>query len=99
MLNQEQIEAVKVTLGTAGWKGVMQVIYANRGQQLIKALVMTPDKRSGELAGNSDEMIRGRISEIEWTLTAWHNELVNHEVNRRQEEARNGAEVGEAQAS
>ncbi len=90
-MNDEQIERLKLTLATSGWKDVIQVIYAQRGQALIKVLVQAPDQRSGEFKGASDDLIRGRLQEIEWTLTAWHNQIVNHEINRRQEEARNGS--------
>lgn len=94
MLNDAQIERVKAVIGMDGWREIMQPIYGQRGQAALKALVMSQSQRSGEYEGESDDVIRGRIKEIEWTLVAWNHQIVNHEINRRQDEAReNGAEV------
>lgn len=85
-MNDEQIEKVRVMLAGSGWREVMEPIYKMRRQMAVNALVQPLEQRSGDYKGASDDVVRGRIQEIDWTLTAWRNQVVNHEVNRLQEE-------------
>ena len=86
MLNGEQIEALRQVLAMGGWNDVMKPVLANRAHLAVKALVLDPAEREGEFKGVDDAVLRARIQEAEWMLTAWSNEVSVHDYNRRRDE-------------
>jgi len=86
MLNAEQIDKVRLTLGSAGWNDVMKPSLAARANEAIKALILSPDERIGELKDVRDDDLRARIRAIEWLLTVFQNEVAIHDHNRRLDE-------------
>jgi hypothetical protein len=86
MLNDEQIQMLRIAIQSSGWTQVMKPLLANRANAAIKALVLPPSERRGDYEGISDDGLRGRIQEMEWMLFAWDNEIVVHEQNRRRDE-------------
>jgi hypothetical protein len=52
-------------------------------------LILSPSERrgtEGDFKNAEDETLRGIIRECEWMLTAWHNEVVTYDQNRRLDE-------------
>lgn len=86
MLNEDQIQKIKLTLASGGWNDVMKPAIANRGNAALKQLVLSPSEREGEYKGMDDNAIRARIREAEWMLSAWTNEVTVFELNRRRDE-------------
>jgi hypothetical protein len=85
-LDPDQIEKLRLTLTTSGWKDVMEPVIAKRAHDAIKSLVLRPSERSGEYKEMEDSEIRARIKEAEWNLAVWRNEINIHDANRTMEE-------------
>lgn len=86
MLDNDACDKLKLTMMTAGWNEVILPLLANRANAAIKALVLLPTEREGEFKGVGDDVIRARIREIEWMMTAWKNEVAVNAHNRRLDE-------------
>lgn len=84
-LNPEEIQQVRLTLETSGWK-VMEKVIANRTHDAIRALVLSPSERTGETKEMTDETIRARVREGEWMLFVWRNEIRLHDLERAQQQ-------------
>src|SRR5262245_9442234 len=82
MLSPEQMEKLRLTMQTGGWREIVMLACANRANLMIKTLVLSPSERRGEFSGDSDEVIRGRIKEQEWFLTIWDANLKADNINR-----------------
>lgn len=86
MLSEEEIGKLRLTLVTGGWNDVIKPRIQKRAHDAIKALVLTPPERTGEYKNLSDDAIRSRITECEFMLAVWNNEIVVFEGNRRRDE-------------
>jgi hypothetical protein len=86
MLNEEQIDKLKLTMSTDGWNEVILPLVASRGREAITALVLDPTERSGEYKGMDDGMIRQRARAVEWLLSILRNELAAADHNRALDE-------------
>lgn len=86
MLSEDQIQKVRSVLASSGWNDVIRPILANRGNQAVKQLVLSPGDRDGEFKDMADDAIRARIRESEWMLTVWHNEVTVFEMNKRRDD-------------
>jgi hypothetical protein len=94
-LPDEAIQKLRLMLVSSGWKDVMEPILAKRAHDAIKALVLAPAERRGEMAGVDDATLRARIQEDEWMLIVWRNEINAADIERRQLnelESRDGGE-------
>jgi len=85
-LNEEQVSKIRLLLASSGWTDVVKPALANRANAAIKALVLTPAEREGEYKNLDDSALRARIREAEWMLTAFPNEVVVFDHNRRLDE-------------
>ena len=96
-LNNDQLDAVRMTLATKGWTDVMKPALMKRGQMAVKALVLTPTERGAEFKGSDfatdDDVLRAVIRDVEWMVTVWDNELAVANLNRQRDEldAANGS--------
>ena len=86
MLNEEQVQKVKLMISGSGWNDVLRPVIAKRAQDAIRSLVIPPEQRSGEHKGLSDDALRAKLQEAEWMLVAWDQEVKVFEHNRRLEE-------------
>ena len=83
-INEEEAQQVRLTLETGGWK-VMEKAIADRAHIAIRNLVLPPSKREGEYKELADEAIRARITEDEWMLFVWRNEVRMFDLERAQQ--------------
>lgn len=83
-LSEEQVGKLKLLLISSGWKDVVEPVLAKRAHDAIKMLVIPPAERKGEAEGTDDATLRGRIKELEWMLSVWHNEVRLYDFERRQ---------------
>ena len=91
-LNQEQIDLVRSTLSTRGWQEVMKPIMVNTGRLAMEALLVNPEKRTGEYQGVDDSDIRAEVKAYRRFLNFFENELAAEQANRLMDEARKKAE-------
>ena len=84
-INEDQYGKIKLLLASSGWNDVMRPAIQKRGNDSLRALVLSPAERKGE-EGVTDDVLRARIQECEWMLAAWANEVTIFEHNRRVEE-------------
>lgn len=84
MLNEEQIQKVRLFLVGTAWNDVIKPVLMERGHNLVKTLVNLPAERGAE--SEDANVVRGRIKEVEWFLSAWSNEVVVFDQNRAREE-------------
>ena len=83
MLNQDQVEQIRLMLASGGWRDVVAPAMARRGQDSIKLLMLHPSERP---SGSPDDItLRCRIQEVEWMLNVWKNEVVTFDLNRQRE--------------
>lgn len=59
---------------------------ANRGNESIKALCLSPSERKGEMHNVPDEDLRARIREAEYMIGAFQNEVRVFDANRARDE-------------
>jgi hypothetical protein len=85
-LDEEQVGKIRLLMASSGWNDVMRPVIAKRAHEALKALVLHPAERAGEYKGLDDGVIRAKIKECEWMLTAWANEIVVHDHNRQLDE-------------
>lgn len=85
-LNDQECDAVRVTMATQGWQQVMRPRYLMRGHNALKMLALFPAERTGEFAKLSDDELRSVIRECEWMTNVWDNELAANAHNRRLDE-------------
>ena len=85
-LEESEIQKLRLTLSSSGWTDVMQPRILQRGRAALEALVETPNARTGEFKGMSDEDLRSRIRECEWMSVAWSNEVTVFDLNRARDE-------------
>ena len=85
-LASEQVDKIRLLLASSGWNDVMKPVIAKRAHDALKALVLHPAERKGEYEGIDDNTIRVKIQECEWMLSAWTNELLVYDHNRRLDE-------------
>lgn len=83
-LNEAQIQKVRQTMFTSGWKEVMVPVLKARAQEAVKLLILHPSERKGEVV--DDATLRARIQECEWMLAVWDNEIAIFDLNRRRDE-------------
>lgn len=82
-LPEESIQKLRQMLMSSAWKDVVEPVLAKRAHDAIKTLVVPPAERKGE--GTADDAtLRGRIQELEWMLSVWHNEIRLFDFERRQ---------------
>lgn len=95
MLNEVQVQKLRQTLYTSGWKDVMVPALKARANEAIKFLVLAPAERKGGAEGLDDATLRARIQDCEWMLVAFENEVQLFDLNRRRDELAdgNGTEV------
>lgn len=96
MLNEEQIQKVRLTMYSDGWKDVIQPAIVNRGNLALKALALTRTERAKEFKSSDfdtdDDVLRAVIRDCEWMVAVWHNEVQRFDYNRQRDElARNTA--------
>ena len=96
-LNEDQIQAVRMTTATQGWTEVMKPALLNRGRLAVRALVCAPSEREKEFKGTDfvtdDNVLRAIIRDCEWMTVVWDNEINVAEANRQRDEldAANGS--------
>lgn len=84
MLNNEEADWVRLTLQSSGWQRVMMPRIAQRGKEALRLLVLFPGERpQGAI---DDNKLRAVISEAEWLLTSFENEVKMNLEERRREE-------------
>ena len=90
MLNDEQIQKVRGTMQTGGWKDVVVPLVVNRGRELTKLALRMPTERGAPYKDMEDRdamnHIRGRIEEIEWLISFFENEVNAFDYNRQRDE-------------
>ena len=86
MLNPAEAQELRVLTQHLAWKNVLCKRWEQQRQVMMQLLATPPQKRTGEFEGATDDFVRGMLAAISWNLTAWHQELVSDEINRRQEE-------------
>lgn len=89
-LSNEQVDKVRTVLLSAGWNDVILPAIRQRGQQAVKALVMSRSERATTFKGSDfdseDDVLRAIIRDTEWMTVVWQNELLVAEHNRRLDE-------------
>lgn len=94
MLNEDQINKIRVVLTGDGWNDVMKPKIADRARTAIKALTLSRSERATSYAktvfDTDDDVLRAMIREDEWMVTAWENELLVHDRNARLDELDRG---------
>jgi hypothetical protein len=91
-LNEEQIDKVKGLLASSAWNDVVKPILTLRANSAIKALILSPAEREGDLKDLDDSTLRARIRECEWMLSAFANEVAVFDHNRRMDELQRQAD-------
>lgn len=90
MLGEEDIQKVRLVLASDGWNHVMKPALHRRGTQALKALALTRPERAVQMKGSDfdtdDDVLRAMIRESEWMLSAWDNEVLVFEHNRKRDE-------------
>ena len=94
-LPDESIQKLRLLLFSSGWKDVMEPVLAKRAHEAIKALVIAPAERKGEMSGVDDATLRARIQEDEWMLTVWRNEINLADMEKRQLNELEGRDGGD----
>lgn len=87
MLTSQEAEWLQITMNTEGWRRVVQPRIAGRAKEVVKACCVPPFKRQGDLAQASQEQLWAIVSEAEWFLTHFEEELRVHRSNSLQEQA------------
>ena len=99
-LNDEQIQKVRLTLASSGWTEVMYPALVNRGQQAVKALILSRSERTSQYKGTDfdtdDEVLRAMIRDTNWMVVCWANEINVAEYNRQRDELDAGTRTQEA---
>lgn len=89
-LNEEQIEKLRGTLSTPGWRDVIFPALEARRQLQAKMAVTLPHNRPEPYRALSDQtvldIVRGELSAIEWTQLQFVNEVRVYDENRRRDE-------------
>jgi hypothetical protein len=88
MLEEDQIQKIRLVLTSSGWNDVMRPAILNRGNQALRQLCLSPSERPGK---ETDEHLRATIQTCEWMAACWSNEIVLFEGNRLNELQRNGS--------
>jgi len=83
-LPEDAIQKLRLLVISSGWKDVMEPVIAKRAHDAIKALVIAPAERKGDMSGVDDATLRARIQEDEWMLSVWRNEINLADLERRQ---------------
>lgn len=90
MLNEDQIQKLRLALQTSGWNDVIKPAIHRRGAQALKALALTRAERSREFVRSDfdteDDVLRAIIRDCEWMVVCWDNEVLVHEENRKRDE-------------
>lgn len=86
MLDETQVNKVRLVLQSAGWNDVMRPTYLQRANEAIKTLCLSRPERAGQFANTEDETLRAIIRECEWMLNVWPNEIKVFELNRQRDE-------------
>jgi hypothetical protein len=90
MLNDEEVQQVKLVLSLGGWNNVMRPRIENRSRQATKALVLSRAERTSQFAGQDfdtdDDVLRAIIRDCEWMIYSWLNEVAVADQNRRRDE-------------
>ena len=89
-LDADQIQKVRQTLFTAGWREVIAPAIANRGRNALKSLALSRTERVSAYKGTDfdtdDDVLRAIIRDCEWMISVWTNELAVAEHNRTLDE-------------
>ena len=89
-LAPDQVDKVRTLLASPGWNDVILPAIKQRGQQAVKALVLSRSERANVVKGsdfdNEDDVLRAIIRDSEWMTVVWTNELLVAEHNRRLDE-------------
>ena len=86
MITDQQAEWLTQTLYTNGWTQVIKPSIAQRANSAIKALCQAPTNREGDCKGMTDDALRARISECEYILMVFEQEVTVNRVNRQRDE-------------
>lgn len=90
MLSLDDVEKVRLVVHSSGWNDVMRPALLRRAGEAMKALVMSRSERAERYAKSAfnaeDDVLRAIINDVEWFTTAWVNELLVADHNRRLEE-------------
>ena len=96
MLDETQIQQVRMTLATDGWNRVIKPLVQKRGNAAVKALTVTRSERAVDFKGSDydteDDVLRAMIRDCEWMLVVWDNEVLVHDQNRRRDELAAGGQ-------
>lgn len=99
MLNQEQIEKLRLMLAGSGWRDVVLPVLRSRANELLKTLCLLKAERQEPYKSiENDDLIRGEIRSLEWVLAAFPNEIAVYDHNRRMDELQ-GAGGGDTAAA
>lgn len=83
MLTDDQTDKVRLLFSLAGWTEVMRPAIENRVRETIKSLILPSSKRAEE--DRDDNVLRARIDELTWILSAFDKEVEVNLHNRRVE--------------
>ena len=93
MLSPEDVEKVRLVLHSGGWNDVMRPALLRRGAEAMKALVMSRTERADRYAKSDfnadDDVLRAIVRDVEWMSSAWLNEILVADHNRRLDELQN----------
>ena len=95
MITSDQVQALRMMLGSQGWVEVLKPYMQQRGRALMRELIASQSERSEQYKGLPDDVIRGQIRALEEILAWTANQIQAHDHNRRLDEldaATNGAE-------
>jgi hypothetical protein len=90
MLDNDQIQKIRLMFSTAGWNEVVKPAIETRFRNRIKALILHPSERSE--GDRDDSVIRGELQTLEWLLMSFQNELIAAESNRQLDELQHAAQ-------
>lgn len=90
MLNEEEIQKLRLALATDGWNHVMKPVLQRRLATAMKALALTRSERAGQYPKSeydtSSKDLRAMVRECERMLVVWDNEVLVFDQNRKRDE-------------
>lgn len=90
MLEDSQIEQLRLMLQTSGWRDVVMKLVKERKARLQEIGYMLPAERPKPYAGLPDDdvvkLIRGEVRACDWFMRHFENEVVVHDQNRERDE-------------
>jgi hypothetical protein len=91
-LTSDQVEKLRGLLQSSGWREVVRPAVEQRAKAASSLFRLLPSERPESYRGLDDStvlnLLRGRLEELEWLMTAFNNEVTVHDINLRADELR-----------